>query len=53
MEDLSCLLDDLPRLIIKESQASLLFRARVANTIQNLRSAYPIIFLSSKESLNS
>lgn len=53
MEDLSCLLDDLPRLIIKESQASLLFRARVSNTIQNLRSAYPIIFLSSKESLIS
>lgn len=53
MEDLSCLLDDLPRLIIKKSQASLLFRARVSNTIQNLRSAYPIIFLSSKESLIS
>lgn len=53
MEDLSCLLDGLPRLIIKESQASLLFRARVSNTIQNLRSAYPIIFLSSKESLIS
>lgn len=53
MEDLSCLLDDLPRLIIKKSQASLLFRARVSNTIQNLRSAYPIIFISSKESLIS
>lgn len=44
MEDLSCLLDDLPRLIIKKSQASLLFRARVSNTIQNLRSDIPLFF---------